>query len=373
VTAVTVFNDFAHIPSFWIAGFEALRRQRQLRVRYAPGARCPVGNELKKWKSVVFTVRDGGSERVAVVDTFDNYASLNRTVLERVDVYFKFNYNPEHIRAELPPDLAAKIQPTGFYFPIWGEFPFQVPAGYVDRARAGLLARRSASARQRVGDALHLVRDLRMASRKFSTLRRYTHELAALPTDRSDLFWNVNYWGTTVTDGKETGLERLAVMKILDRIRKTTKYRLEFGFMDTPAARKECPEFILSPTPSTREYLEVLARSKMSLVSRGLSDCFSWRMGEHLALRRFTLMERPLNTSRVPLEDGRHAVFFETDLSDLEEKIRYYLEHDEERERIARQGREYFDRYCTPEIQIAGMVDLVKSGAAPQPAAAGRA
>ncbi len=43
----------------------------------------------------------------------------------------------------------------------------------------------------------------------------------------------------------------------------------------------------------------------MSLVTHGVKDCFSWRMGEHLALRRFALFERPVNETRVPLVEGK--------------------------------------------------------------------
>ena len=39
----------------------------------------------------------------------------------------------------------------------------------------------------------------------------------------------------------------------------------------------------------------------------------------------------------------------ERDLSDMEEKINYYLAHDDERLQIAANGRAYYDAYVAPE------------------------
>ena len=49
------------------------------------------------------------------------------------------------------------------------------------------------------------------------------------------------------------------------------------------------------------------------------------------------------------LEDGVHVVFLENGFGDLEDKVIYYLEHPDEREKIATNGARLFDEYIDPE------------------------
>ena len=106
-------------------------------------------------------------------------------------------------------------------------------------------------------------------------------------------------------------------MEILDRVRSETGRRMDYGFVDAAHARAQFPQRVLGTDATRRGYLRDLASASMSLVTHGVKDCFSWRMGEHLALRRFALFERPVNETRVPLVEGKNAAFFESDLSHL--------------------------------------------------------
>ena len=85
-------------------------------------------------------------------------------------------------------------------------------------------------------------------------------------------------------------------------------------------------------------------------------------MGEHMAMGKFALVERPLNKTYVPLSEGKDVVYFENDLSDLDHKLVYYLHHDEERRAIANRSKQYFDQYCRPEVQIKYMINNLMPG-----------
>lgn len=365
MVTVTVYDDVSLIPSFWFLGFQILSREGKIRLRFRHGRNAPVAHEDRKWKSTLFEVTSGGKTRVAVIDIFDRYDSLNPQVLEIVDQYFKFNFNQDHIK-EKASAYRDKIFPIGFYFPVrYG--PRVFPYESMKRFLAGFNAREPVGLKARLDDAIYSLREYKVLVNKHSDLEYYTENLRAQKEDLHDLFWNVNYWSPKLNDSYGSIAncnQRVAIMQIIERlVTEHSAYKVSVGFFDNPDANRDYPQYVMRPTLPTREYLQVVARSKLSIVSRGLFDCFSWRMGEHMAMGKFALVERPLNTTYVPLSEGKDVVYFENDLSDLEHKLSYYLRHDDERQAIANRSRQYFDQYCRPEVQIKYMINNLMPGA----------
>lgn len=87
-------------------------------------------------------------------------------------------------------------------------------------------------------------------------------------------------------------------------------------------------------------YCKVLCSAKIALglLSRKAQDQSTTRTFEIPACGAFMLAERTVDHQSL-FEEDREAVFF-TGLDELRDKIRYYLRHDVERERIAARGRE---------------------------------
>ena len=90
-------------------------------------------------------------------------------------------------------------------------------------------------------------------------------------------------------------------------------------------------------------FLEEAASARLCLHLPG-NGPFTHRVSEFLGLGTCMISLRFPTALHVPLEAGTHYVDIADDLSDLVEKCRHYLRHDEERERIAKLGQDFFDR-----------------------------
>ncbi|HEV7706220.1 MAG TPA: glycosyltransferase [Gemmatimonadaceae bacterium] len=135
-----------------------------------------------------------------------------------------------------------------------------------------------------------------------------------------------------------------------------------FGFKFQGALRREAVRLL-----SDAEDIDYVGAGKRVRYSRFLREAasarlcldlpgngpFTFRIGEFLGLGTCMIAPRYTTSLPVPLVPDVHYVAIAHDLSDLLEKARYYIAHDEEREAIAKAGTDYFDRYLHCD-QLAG-------------------
>jgi glycosyltransferase involved in cell wall biosynthesis len=109
------------------------------------------------------------------------------------------------------------------------------------------------------------------------------------------------------------------------------------------------------------DHLKLQCRSKLCLVFSGVGNkcAFSWRLTEALAMGCAIVTHKHI--SRLPAHEKFEKnciITVEPDLSDLEEKINYYLKNEEEREKIAKAGQDYYERYLRPESMATRIIEL---------------
>ena len=112
---------------------------------------------------------------------------------------------------------------------------------------------------------------------------------------------------------------------------------------------------VQSPAPELRakklrgrEYFSAVQVAKVNIALDGVGQ-YTFRHQELLALGAFMMSGPSIRELELPmpLEENKHYVAFDN-LDDMVEKIRYYLEHDAERKKIAAAGKELFDTYYDP-------------------------
>jgi hypothetical protein len=99
-------------------------------------------------------------------------------------------------------------------------------------------------------------------------------------------------------------------------------------------------------------FLRDMSRTRIGIDLPGNGD-FCFRLIDYLSIGVCVIGPTPRTELPIPLVDGEHVVHCKNDLSDLVPLCRHYLENTEERLRIARNAREYFDRYLHRD-QLAG-------------------
>jgi len=87
-------------------------------------------------------------------------------------------------------------------------------------------------------------------------------------------------------------------------------------------------------------YVKLLNRSKIFVSVNGVYNQMTMKYTEALACGTLFLTDRPRHLDHWGFIDGEHLVCYR-DFKDMEEKVEYYLKHDEERETIARQGTQF--------------------------------
>jgi len=92
------------------------------------------------------------------------------------------------------------------------------------------------------------------------------------------------------------------------------------------------------------EYLKELKRCKVVLNFRG-GGWDTLRFWETMALSTFMISQKPQIVIPDDFTDGENIVYCGDDLSDLQDKITYYLENDREREEIAANSYQHLATY----------------------------
>src|SRR2546426_7587239 len=141
------------------------------------------------------------------------------------------------------------------------------------------------------------------------------------------------------------------------------KSKLARGLLSVLLAKLQGDPYVSESERGTKlspeQYYTLLGRSKIALSLRG-GGFDTLRYWEIVASKTLLVSEWPDIAIPHNFEHGKHAVFCRPDLSDLMEVVRYYVQHDEEREAITANGYAHLLKYQTCEQRAEYFLDICR-------------
>lgn len=107
-----------------------------------------------------------------------------------------------------------------------------------------------------------------------------------------------------------------------------------------------------------KNYARVIAQSKILVFCGGIYNYAIAKFHEGMACNTLVMAPMPFDGEDLHFKPGYN--FVTIDDENFMEKIRYYLEHEDERKEIAKRGYETVKKYHTTEIRAKQLVDYLK-------------
>lgn len=89
-----------------------------------------------------------------------------------------------------------------------------------------------------------------------------------------------------------------------------------------------------------QQYIRAINQAKICIISTNVFNSPNMKFTEFTSCGSFVLADKPADMEELGFKDGEHLVIYK-DFKDLEDKIKYYLQHEKERERIALNGMKF--------------------------------
>ena len=108
------------------------------------------------------------------------------------------------------------------------------------------------------------------------------------------------------------------------------------------------------------KYIQRINESKIIVTCNHIYKQLGWKYTEVLACGTLIMGDKSTDFDRLGFKDGEHLILYD-DIDDLTNKINYFLEHDQEREIIAKNGMEFVRKYHSSRVRIAEFIEMIRT------------
>lgn len=107
------------------------------------------------------------------------------------------------------------------------------------------------------------------------------------------------------------------------------------------------------------KYIQRINQSKICIASNDIFGSLNIKYYEIMACGSMLLTDKPEDLKEVGFIDGKHLVIYK-DLNDLKSKILYYLEHEKEREEIAKNGMDFVRENHNNTVRVQQFTKIIQ-------------
>lgn len=155
---------------------------------------------------------------------------------------------------------------------------------------------------------------------------------------------------TTFRDGHPTNNLRLELQHFLNNTFKDTSYKTHFGVTPNNSYSSHYDP----------QYHDLLRNSKIIVTMNPLLWEGDNRLYEAMASGALVFCDKIFSEISNKFEHEKHLIYYNaSDYNHLPSLIKYYLQEDKQREKIAKQGYDFAMKYHTPEARIETIINEI--------------
>jgi spore maturation protein CgeB len=107
-----------------------------------------------------------------------------------------------------------------------------------------------------------------------------------------------------------------------------------------------------------QKYIQAINQTKIFIISTNCFDSPNMKFTEFTSCGSFVLSDKPSDMAELGFEDMKHMVIYK-DINDLQDKIKYYLTHEKEREKIAKEGMDFTRKHHNNTFRVKQMFKAI--------------
>lgn len=305
-------------------------------------------------KDLRFIIREGDKETKYFLYLNDPYAILEEDYAW-CDVYGNVNANFAHYpqkkypkQVSLVPSFGVRVEKS--LFKTMMQAMWQLPTLWryvVNKCEWNKYAQRMECNRKK--NLKHYFTRRYRAWKERLPMSVYENDI---PSEDNYIFFLSTLWYSNEENKNDETVNRRRA-NFIQACKSINGIRYEGGLLgDSSSSNEKFRDVLADHGEPFDKWIEKTKRSALVFNTPAFWDCHGWKLGEYLALGKCIVSTKLSNDLPCPLEHGVNIHFVDDTEESMRKAIEYILSHPEYRHKLEKGGRDYWEKYGTPEASL---------------------